>query len=307
MPSRRSIIIATIIGVSALVALSLFVINSLVPIKLTKPAFPLLNLPESVVKTSPQASGSGDTWKLPEASPSGESLFLVIVNPGSGLVSPATQIKVSGQTSTTAKLTLNERILTPNPDGSFSIIAALTPGENEFVVTAYNKEGEEKTETSLVLNAMEEEGSKLTIVSSTGVITAVNGNNFSLATSRGETLSTEVSGITKFLRKYGAEIGKDTFVIGNEIEVVGVGNEALLFRNLSETTHNAYVTGQVTKVTGTDLIINTLDGKAVTVVLAGAASATFSPKVGDTIYVFGLYDPRSGRVTGVKTLSEKWN
>lgn len=303
MPSRRSVIIATIIGLGALVALSLFVINSLVPIKLTRPASPLLNLPPSVTQTSPAAVLKSDSWQMPQSSSSAEALFLVIVNPGNNLVTPDAQIKVSGQTSTNTKLTLNERILPTNPDGSFSAISALVPGENEFVIAAYDDKGNEKVETVLVLNADAQEGSKLAVTSTLGVITATSGNNFTIATSKGEALSTEVSGITKFLRKYGGEITRDRFVVGNEVEIVGVGNEALLLRNLSETTHNAYVSGRVIKVTGTDLVVNTIDGKAVTVVLTG----DFNPKVGDVIYAFGLYDPRSGRVTNIKILSDKWN
>ena len=233
MPNQRSVIIAVLLGVSAVVALSLFVISSLNPIKLSPPKINLFNFPPTVLKTSPGASPSGQNWQLPTASSSAEPLFLVIIDPSNNLVTASSQIRVSGQTSTTAKLTLNEKPLATNSDGSFSAIVGLEPGENELVITARNPTGEENIQTALVMAAPEEEGRKLTVKANLGLIDNITGDNYQFVTEQGVQTEFEVNPLTKYLRKYGATITKEDILPGHEVEAVTIGQEALLIRDLS--------------------------------------------------------------------------
>lgn len=240
MPNQRSLIIGVVMGLLAVVALSLFVINSFNPLKISLPTSSIFNFPPTKLETTLQASPSGDDWTMPQTSVSAQPLFLVIINPSNNLVTAQQQIKLNGQTAVGAKLSLNEQALTTNPDGSFSAIMSLQPGENEIIVAARNDKNEENIQTALVLAAPEAEGKTLEVKSLIGVVSAITGNNYQLTTDKGFQTEFEVNPLTRYLRLYGGQISKESVLTGHAVEVVGVGTEALLIRDLSLKEHKLW-------------------------------------------------------------------
>lgn len=232
MLNQRSVVIGVILGLTAVVALSLSVIASLNPIKVSLPTTSLLKFPPSTVSTTPEASPSPG-WEVPQASSAAGELFLVIIDPSNNLVTTSQQIRLNGQTAITAKLSFNEQALPLNPDGSFSTLINLAPGENEIVIAARNNQGKENIQTALVLVAPEEDGKKLEIKSAVGIVGSITGSNYQFVTEQGVQTEFEVNPLTRYLRKYGGIITKEEILPGHVLEAVTVGQEALLIRDLS--------------------------------------------------------------------------
>lgn len=304
VPNQRSIIVGVLLGLIAIVALSLFVISTLNPIKLAAPKINLLNFPPTVLKTAPVATSSSTDWQLPVASPSAEQLFLVIINPSNNLVTSSNQIKVSGQTATNAKITLNEQPLAINSDGSYQAMAGLAPGENEFVITAANEQGAENIQTALVLSSPNQEGTNLQVASTLGVVSKITGDNYQITTDKGVATEFEVNPLTKYLRKYGAESTKESILEGQEVEVVGVGTEALLVRNLSLNEHTGYLSGTISTNSGTTNL--TTDAGQEFFFAPGAFNQS-AVKNGQKVYLLADFDPHSQRINRVTQTTTVWN
>jgi len=301
VPNHRSIIIASLLGVGAVIALSLFVINSLNPIKLVKTK-EALYIPQIPTENNSPRSEVTDNWSLPQSSESARPLFLVLVNPSHLSTTENSQVKVNGQTATDAKVTINEKPLPISSDGSFTTYFPLAPGENEIVVTAVNNRGEENIQTAAVFTAEASNGSNLDIQSTAGIVTAISGTNYEIITTKGENASFDISALTRFISKFGGSAGGNNVSVGTEVEVISIGSQALLFRNLSENTHQAHLYGTITSLSTNDFDLTTPQSKIIKVNLSNSSYLPSFYKEGQEVWVFGEYDPRNQAISNIKEI-----
>lgn len=293
MTNKHSIFVAVILAIIAVIALSLFVINSLNPIKInlnTKS----LNLPQAK-EASVSAPVGNNAWQTPTATTSAQPLFLVLINPTDKLVTTNMQEPLRGQTTSDAKVFLNEQEITIADDGSFNIIAPLKIGPNELVVTAIDQENIEKIETTFVLATPADLGS-ITIDTFQGIVSEIQGKSVTVTTTKGESKVFNINTFTKIVRKYGADLTTLDIVTGHEVEINAIGADAYAIRDLTNTIRTTSLSGVVTAISSGVLSFTLTTGPVVSIDQK-SNSLTTNLKINDNLSLTGLYDERN------KTLS----
>ncbi len=300
MPSQKSFVIAILIGAAGIMAVSLFVISSFTPIKLVKDR-PLIPLPNNVADTQNGFNEASESapWTPPVATNSARPLFLVLINPNEFQTSENMQLRINGQTSSDARVRVNERSLIVSGDGSFNGVATLKPGLNLLIVTAVNPFGEEKTQTASVLTASNDLASQIQITTTEGILTDIEGTTLKIKTSAGLESSFSFDNITHFYRKYGEEITFDKIVVGNTLVISGVNDMALAIRDLNNTTHVTDLAGIVAKFEGK---LMTLSSNVVIDTSKLAVNIPMYPP-NTKVWVAGLFDPRSGKISNPTEIS----
>ena len=80
---------------------------------------------------------------------------LIIISPEDNLLSDEEIIEISGQTAPLAVIAVTypegEKLFEADEDGNFSTEISLIGGDNQIVISAYNKEGDEATKTLTVV------------------------------------------------------------------------------------------------------------------------------------------------------------
>jgi len=299
MPSQKSLIIAISLGIAGVLAVSLFIINSFIPIKLVKEPISIKLSSNSIESQSNNDDLTKDDWTMPVATNSARPLFLVLINPGEFQTSENTQVQVNGQTTGDAKVRINERSVNVTSDGSFNAVATLKPGLNQIIVTAVSPTGEEKMQIAEVLTASGDLASQIKVTTTEGILTDIEGTTLKIKTSAGLESSFSFDKITRFYRKYGEEIAFDKISTGDTLTISGVNDQALAIRDLSNVTHIADLAGVVTKFENKIVTLNS--NLTVDVSKLAVNVAMYPPNT--KVWVTGLLDPRSGKVTGLTEIS----
>lgn len=294
--SKHAMIIATILAIVAAIALSLFVINTLNPIKINIQS-KSLNLPQAKQASGPAATKADQPWQTPEATTSAQPLFLVLINPTDKLITTNMQEPLRGQTTSGAKVLLNEKEVTIADDGSFNMIAPLKIGPNELVVTALDNSNNEKIESAYVLAAPADLGN-ITIDTFQGIVSEIQAKTITVTTTKGESKVFNINTFTKLIRKYGSDINIVDLTTGHEVEVAAIGGDAYAIRDLTNTTRNTYLSGSVSAITGKALSFTLINNLTI-IVDTTSSTLIQNLKVNDKVRLQGLYDERNKTMTAV--------
>ena len=99
---------------------------------------------------APTETAAPTATPAPTPEPTPAPLFLEVLSPEDESIVNTSEIEVTGNTLSSAIVSVNEEMITVNPDGSFSTTITLEEGTNDIEVVASDIDGQELYEPLFV-------------------------------------------------------------------------------------------------------------------------------------------------------------